>query len=166
MLNNVVIIVGLVSGIATIISFLIDKANLGGKYVHSIYVCVVTILASILAISASSSKIENDQLLAKIAKISSIEYESANVLNNAERSNDGQRRGFIFASLALLERHKNEVPDSYNLAKEFAIASGVLQNKQESGTERLYQGWRLEDAANAMESLLKCKGVRPTHLTK
>ena len=139
---------------ATIISFLIDKANIGGKYIHAAYVFVVTILASTLAISAASNKVENDALIAEIEKISSIEYEAAEVLNNSKRSTDGQQRGFIFASLALLERHKNEIPDSYELAKNFSVASGILENKQEGSIDRLYQGWRLTDAANAMESLL------------
>lgn len=154
MFNNLILIVGLVSGIATLISFLIDKANLGGKYIHATYVFCVTVLASVLVISVSASQSENEALAAKIKEISSIEYEAAEVLDNSKRSTNGQQRGFIFASLALLERHKNEVPDSYDLAKKFALASGLLENKQESGTERLYQGWRLDDASQAMESLL------------
>jgi len=152
--DNLILIVGLVSGIATLISFLIDKANIGGKYIHALYVFCVTVLASVLVISVSTSQSENEALAAKIEEISSIEYEAAQVLDNSKRSTDGQQRGFIFASLALLERHKSEVPNSYELAKKFALASGVLENKQENGTDRLYQGWRLDDASQAMESLL------------
>lgn len=154
MFDNLVLIVGLVSGIATLISFLIDKANLGGKYIHAVYVFCVSILVSVLVISISTSQSENEALVAKIEEISSIEYEATEVLSHAKRSTDGQQRGFIFASLALLERHKSDVPDSYELAKKFALASGVLENKQENGTDRLYQGWRLDDASQAMESLL------------
>lgn len=154
MFDNLVVIIGLVSGVATIISLLIDKANLGGKYIHAIYVFAVTILASTLTISVASSKAENEALVAEIKKISSIEYEATEILNNAKRATDGQQRGFILASLALLERHKSEVPDSYDIAKQFSVASGILQNKQESGTDRLYQGWRLTEASEAMESLL------------
>lgn len=110
--------------------------------------------SSVLVISVSASQLENKALVAKIEEISSIEYEAANVLDNSKRSTGGQQRGFIFASLSLLERHKSEVPDSYELAKNFALASGVLENKQENGPDRLYQGWRLNDASQAMESLL------------
>lgn len=35
------------------------------------------------------------------------------------------------------------------------MASGVIENKQEDSTERLHQSWRLDDASDAMESLLK-----------
>lgn len=152
--DNVVLIIGLISGVATIISFLIDKAKVGGKYIHALYVFVVTILASTLAISIASSKADNEALIVKIEEISSIEYEAANVLKHAKRFTDGEQRGFIIASLALLERHKNEVPDSYEIAKSFSVASGIIENKQETSTERLYQGWRLRDASEAMESLL------------
>ena len=59
MFDNLILIVGLVSGIATLISFLIDKANLGGKYIHAAYVFCVTVLASVLVISVSTSQLEN-----------------------------------------------------------------------------------------------------------
>jgi hypothetical protein len=149
-----IIIIGLVGGVASIISLLIDKANFGGKYIHAMYVFAVTILASTLVISVALSKTENAALIAEIKEISSIEYGAAKILNNTKRSTDGEKRGFILASLALLERYKSEVPDSYETAKQFSIASGILQNLQESSTERLYQGWRLRDASEAMESLL------------
>ncbi|MGI1999127.1 hypothetical protein [Shewanella frigidimarina] len=154
MFDSMVIVIGMVGGFASIVSLLIDKANLGGKYIHAVYVFAVTILASTLVISVASNKSENAVLVAEIKAISSIEYGAAKILNNAKRSTDGEQRGFILASLALLERHKSEVPDSYEAAKQFSIASGILQNLQESGTDRLYQGWRLRDASEAMESLL------------
>lgn len=154
-MDSLILMIGVVSGIATIISFLMEKANVRGKWVHAAYGFFVALLASVMVVSVSSSKHENEQLQEQIELITSIEYGAAAVLKNSPRSSDGERRGFIFASLAFLERHKEEVPDSYDLAKKFALASGVVENKQESGTERLYQGWKLTDAANAMHSLLK-----------
>ena len=47
------------------------------------------------------------------------------------------------------------MPDTYDMARTFAISSGLLENKQADGMERLYQGWALIDGADAMESLLK-----------
>ncbi|HHQ4564414.1 hypothetical protein [Aeromonas sp. R4-1] len=61
----------------------------------------------------------------------------------------------MFASLAMLEKFKNEQPDAYKMARDFAISSGVLDNQQEDSMKRLYQGWALRDGADAMESLLK-----------
>lgn len=49
----------------------------------------------------------------------------------------------MFASLAMLEKFKNEQPDAYKMARDFAISSGVLDNQQEDSMKRLYQGWAL-----------------------
>ena len=155
MFDNLVVVISLVSGIATIISFLINKAGFGNRFVHSAYVLVVTALSAVLALTAQEAKLEREYLKAHIELISSIEYEAAEVLNNTPRRTDGQQRGFIFAALSFLERHKDEVPDSYERATQFALASGVIENRQEDGMQRLYQSWRLSDASSAMESLLK-----------
>ena len=61
----------------------------------------------------------------------------------------------MFASLSFLESQKAGMPDTYDMARTIAISSGLLENKQADGMERLYQGWALIDGADAMESLLK-----------
>lgn len=154
MFNNAVVTIGLVSAVATLISLLIDKAGYGTRKYHAAYVFFVAILASFYTYDSTESETKNQALQAKIELITSIEYKAGQVLKNTARVTDGEKRGFVFATLAFLERNKDSVPDSYALARQFAIGSNVLENKQDDGPQRLYQTWRLNDAADAMESLL------------
>ncbi|KPG94606.1 hypothetical protein [Pseudomonas sp. RIT-PI-r] len=154
MYDNVIVTIGLVSGVATIISLLIDKAGYGTKKYHAAYVFFVAVLASFFSYDSLEAKAKNQELQARIELITTIEYRAGQVLDNTARTSEGEKRGFVFAALAFLERNKDSVPDSYALARQFAVASGVLENKQEGGVERLHQTWRLRDASDAMESLL------------
>ena len=154
MFDSMVVTVGLVSGIATVVSLLIDKAGYGTRKYHAAYVFFVVLLASFFTYDSMESKAKNKDLEAKIELITSIEYRASQVLKNTERSSEGEKRGFIFATLTFLERNKDAVPDTYSLARQFAVASGLVENVQDSGVERLYQTWRLKDASDAMESLL------------
>ena len=96
MFDSIVVIIGLVGGIASIVSFLIDKAGYGGKFVHAIYVFFVALLASFFVYESSETKAKNQALTQEIQLITSIEYEAAQILKNSNRSNDGSKRGFIF----------------------------------------------------------------------
>ncbi|WP_375056686.1 hypothetical protein [Zobellella sp. DQSA1] len=90
-----------------------------------------------------------------MAELKSIECQAGEIIKNSSRGNDGERRGFVIASIAMLERFKEEQPDAYSMAKEVAVFNGVLINEQEDGVKHLHRGRALTDGANAMEVLLK-----------
>lgn len=154
MFDNLIAVVGFASGIASLIGYLIDRAGFRSRWVHAFYTFVVVVAASTFMYQIAESKAQNAALGKRIEVITSIEYKASQVLKNAKQSTDGEKRGFILASLAFLERNKDAVPDSYALARQFALASGVLENKQDNGLDRLHQSWSLRDAADAMNSLL------------
>lgn len=154
-MEKLVLIISLISGTATIVSFLMEKAGLRGKWIHALYGFFIALVSSVLVASFSSFSAEHDILQSQISQLTSIQYQAATVVKHTPKSNDGERRGFMFASLAFLESHKEELPDTYKMAREFAIASGILENKQEDGLQRLYQEWSLQEGSDAMEALLK-----------
>lgn len=154
-MQSLVVIVGLISGAATIISFLMEKANVRGNWVHAAYGFFIALFASILALNFSSHATEKARLEHQISELKSIQVRAAKILQHTPRSDEAERRGFMFASLSFLEAHKAEMPDTYNMAREFAKSSGILANEQDDGMKRLYQSWALRDSADAMASLLK-----------
>ncbi|WP_297807344.1 hypothetical protein [uncultured Methylophaga sp.] len=154
-MEQLVLVIGLISGAATIISFLMEKAGVRGNWVHAAYGFFIALFASVLVANFASFSAEQEVLKKQITQLTSIQYQAAKILKYTPRNNDGERRGFMFAGLSFLESHKAELPDTYDMARQFSISSGILENKQEDGSERLYQGWALIDGANAMESLLK-----------
>lgn len=154
-MDSLVLVIGLVSGAATIISFLIERAGIRGKWIHAAYGLFIALFASVLVATHITSSAEHKALNERIAQLTAIQVQAARLLESAPRGNDGERRGFIFASLAFLEQHKSELPDTYEMARAFAVSSGVLENKQSDGMQRLYHGWAMEDGANAMSALLE-----------
>ena len=154
-MTQLILVVSLVSGVTTIISFLLEKANIRGAWVHAAYGFFIALFATVLVSVSFSHSSEKLMLEQEIVNLTSIQIQAANILLHTPKVGDGERRGFMFASLSFLESHKSKMPDTYEMARQFAVSSGVLENQQESGMDRLYQGWALEDGADAMESLLK-----------
>ncbi|MBU3823234.1 MAG: hypothetical protein H9917_00195 [Candidatus Oceanisphaera merdipullorum] len=154
-MNQLVLIIGLISGAATIISFLLEKANIRGNWIHAAYGFFIAVFASVLVANFTFFSSEKEALESQITRLTSIQFQAANILKHTPKSDNGERRGFMFASLSFLESHKAEMPDTYEMARQFSLASGALENQQEDGMLRLYQGWALIDGANAMESLLQ-----------
>ncbi|WP_044497635.1 hypothetical protein [Pseudomonas saudimassiliensis] len=154
-MDNLTITIGIIGGLASIISYLMQLAGVKSKLIHVSYALILVSITAFFIYDSASVEAKNKLLESQVAELKSIEYQAAKILKNSSRGNDGERRGFMLASLAMLEKFKGEQPDTYSMAKEFAIASGVLINEQEDGVKRLQQRWALTDGAHAMEALLK-----------
>lgn len=154
-MENLIITISIIGGLASIISYLMQVAGVKSKIMHVSYSLILVLITSFFIYDSASLETEKKLLESQVAELKSIEYQAAKILKNSSRGNDGERRGFMLASIAMLEKFKTEQPDTYSMAKEFAISSGVLINAQQDGMKRLYQGWALTDGANAMEALLK-----------
>lgn len=135
--------VGIAGSIASLITLFVAAPDWRSRVVHAIYVLIVTTLASAYVWHS-----------AQLAEYTEMEKQAQKILLSADLDTDGSTRGFILASLSFLEKNKQSFPDTYASAKQLAIASGVLESKQEDGMERLYQGWRLKDVGSAMKALL------------
>lgn len=154
-MQNLIITIGIIGSLASIISYLMQLAGVKSKLIHVSYVVFLVLVTSFFIHDSATIEAEKELLQVQVSELKSIEYQAAKILKNSPRVTEGEKRGFMFASLAMLEKFKNEQPDAYKMARDFAISSGVLDNQQEDSMKRLYQGWALRDGADAMESLLK-----------
>ncbi|UVN46227.1 hypothetical protein [Pseudomonas mosselii] len=154
MFDSAFLTLSIISCFASILSFFMASGSLGARIGRAFYVLFVAVVIAFFSYDQFESKEKNQKLQAQLDLITTIEYRAAQVLKNTPRSSDGEKRGFIFTSLIFLERNKDIVPDAYSLAREYAVASGVLMNEQEDGMKRFHQSLRLADASDAMESLL------------
>ncbi|MBK9288275.1 MAG: hypothetical protein IPN38_11480 [Flavobacteriales bacterium] len=105
---------------------------------HAIYGLIIAILAS-FAIRYQT----------QLSALTAIENE-ATALVRSGYSTSAEAQGFILASLSFLEKHKNELPDTYGRAVQLAESCGATVSARE------YQArMDLWDAADAMRSLLR-----------
>ena len=135
--------IGIAGSIASLITLFVAAPTWKSRVVHAIYVLVVTVLSGVYVAHESQLK-----------KYTALESQAQKILATADLSSDGSARGFILAALSFLEKHRLEFPDTYDSARKLALASGILESKQNDGMERLYQGWRLQDVGSAMQALL------------
>src|SRR5690554_4419485 len=122
-MNQLVLVVGLITGAATIISFLLEKAKTRGNRVHAAYGFFIALFASVLVASFTSHSSEKAALEEQITKLTNVQFQASNILKYTPRGDDGERRGFMFASLSFLESHKGEMPETYEMARQFALSS-------------------------------------------
>ncbi|TAJ10418.1 MAG: hypothetical protein EPO61_02980 [Nitrospirae bacterium] len=143
MLTNLIVAIGLVGSIASIIGILIAAPGWKSKTVHVSYGLLVTVLATGVF-----------SYQTQLSELTQIENQVERIVKSADLSTDGSQRGFMLASLAFLEKHKDRFPETFARAKSLCDNVGVTESKQESALERMYQGWRLTDGATAMKYLL------------
>lgn len=150
-MNYLLYFIGFAGGVASIFSYILqlkkDRSNVG----HFFY--VVFVFLFIIAVIHTASI--NNKYEKRIEQLLSVEHQANNILEHTKCGTEGEQRGFILTGLVFLEQFKEVIPDSYALAKESAISSGVLKYRKESATERLYEGWSLGDCSQAIESLIK-----------
>ena len=125
-------IIGAVSGVAGLAGLFIALPSAKSRIIHFIY------CAAIACISGSAifyySKYQ-----------SGLEFQrSAYELVESSANNDS--RGFMLATLALLERNKAEFPETYASAKQLCIEAGLTGKPASISTA---------DGARAMYSLLR-----------
>jgi hypothetical protein len=125
-------IIGAVSGVAGVAGLFIALPSTKSRIIHFVY------CAAIAGLSASAifyyGKYQSGQELQRSA------YE----LVESSASNDS--RGFMLATLALLERNKAEFPEMYTSAKQLCIEAGLTGKAASISTA---------DGARAMYSLLR-----------
>jgi hypothetical protein len=98
-MQNFVVIVGVVGSFASILSLLIPRDGMRGKLLHAAYVFVITCIASIAVFQER-----------QIASMRSIEQDATELISRADMMTP---EGFIQATLAFLEKHREEFPDAY-----------------------------------------------------
>ena len=66
-MSNLVVVIGLIGGAASIMSFLLERAGIRGGWFHAAYGLFIALFASILVVIASSHSVERAVLESRIA---------------------------------------------------------------------------------------------------
>lgn len=94
----------------------------------------------------------------------SIEHNASHILSTYSNLNDnGENRGFILTSFAFLEKYKDEIPETYEIAKTLVVDGlKITENSYGRGISAEYdEETRLEDGASTMKALLE--GMRKSN---
>lgn len=110
---DIIIVLGLVGSIASVVGVYLAAPNPRSRIIHAIYGFIFVVLSGYLVYyyqrDSEVEKLENG-----IERLfQSTQYGGQN------------ERGFMLASLALLEKHKDRFPDTYAAAKQLCVESGV-----------------------------------------
>jgi len=132
---DIIIVLGLVGSIASVVGVYLAAPNPRSRIIHAIYGFIFVLLSGYLVYYY-----ERDSEVAKLE--SGIER-----LFQSTQYGGQDERGFMLASLALLEKHKDRFPETFAAAKQLCIESGVTGEPK--GRLSVYDG------SHAMRTLLK-----------
>jgi hypothetical protein len=108
-LDNVVVTVGLVSGVLAILAFFLPTQGTRPRAWHAAYVLIATILTATVVTQAH-----------RLSRMESVSRAADQML--ADREMEYGYRGFVLASLAFLEKNRDLYPESYARAKELCTS--------------------------------------------
>ncbi len=120
---SIVLTLSILGSIASIIGLLLPAANWKTRGVHVLYGLAVVALSYALFQSQSSS----DEYSKKLARVQNIEATAKELSENMNRYTS---LGYIHASLAFLEKHKELYPDTYARAKAMCEQSDCTGSSQ------------------------------------
>jgi hypothetical protein len=131
---DIIIVLGIVGSIASVIGVYLAAPNPRSRFIHAIYGFLFVVLSGYLV-----------HYYQRDAEVASLEIGIERLFDSTKYSQND--RGFMLASLALLEKHKERFPETYSAAKQLCLESGVTGEPK--GKLSVYDG------AHAMHTLLK-----------
>jgi hypothetical protein len=146
--------IGIVGAVASLGSLLIAAPDWKSRAIHFFYTSVVVLVVALLSSMTFEIQSRLNETRAELTKRSSLEVQAQALLESFPRlRSTGEPRGIILSSLAFLEKYKQEIPDTYAIAK--GIAERVSDaNKPFFEGESEQQDY-LRDAATAMEQVIR-----------
>lgn len=140
---NLVTIIGIVGSVASVVALLLPATGWKARVVHVLYGLFISALATAVVVYQG-----------QLAEIRRVESQAGALIRGADLSTDGSSRGFMLASLAFLEKNKEQFPETFRRAVALCDNVGVTISAQDDAVVRLHQGWRLTDGAAAMRALV------------
>ena len=131
---DIIVVLGVVASIASIIGVYLAAPNPKSRIVHAIYGALFVVLSGYLV-----------HYYQRDAEVAKLENGIERLFQSTQYGQD--ERGFMLASLALLEKHKERFPDTYAAAKQLCVESGV------TGEPKAHLS--VYDGSHAMHTLLK-----------
>lgn len=131
---DIIIVLGVVGSIASLIGVYLAAPNPRSRAIHAIYGFLFVVLSGYLV-----------YYYQRDAEVASLEAGIERLFDSTQYGQN--ERGFMLASLALLEKHKERFPETYSAARQLCLESGVTGVPK--GRLSVYEG------AHAMNTLLR-----------
>ena len=151
------VIIAVVGTGASLCSLLIAQPNWKSKAVHVIYTGVLAFTVFAMTSYQSDLSTQLDASNAQIRKMQSISGQAAAILPSMKSYSldQGANRGKILKALAFLEKHRKEIPDTYETVRSLASNAGLTEDVQpyfEGGSE---QQDAIASAASAVTAIVE-----------
>lgn len=131
---DLIVVLGIVGSIASIIGVYLAAPNPSSRIIHAIYGFLFVVLSGYLV-----------HYYQRDAEVARLELGIERLFESTQYGKD--ERGFMLASLALLEKHKERFPETYSAARQLCVESGLTGEPK--GQLSVYDG------SHAMYTLLK-----------
>lgn len=131
---DIIIVLGVLGSVASLIGVYLAAPNPRSRIIHGIYGFLFVVLSGYLV-----------YYYQRDSEVASLEVGISRLFENTQYGQN--ERGFMLASLALLEKHKQRFPETYAAAKQLCIEAGLTGEPK--GRMDVYEG------AHAMNTLLR-----------
>lgn len=131
---DIIVVLGVVGSIASVIGVYLAAPNPRSRIIHAIYGFLFVVLSGYLV-----------HYYQRDAEVARLEGGIERLFENTKYGQD--ERGFMLASLALLEKHKERFPETYSAARQLCVEAGLTGEPK--GRLSVYDG------SHAMHTLLK-----------
>jgi len=133
---DLIVLIGIVGSIASVIGVAMALPTLRSRAVHAAYGLFITAL--------SASVVYYHQ---QAAEAKDFEIQAARLLDKTRFENDD--RAIMLATLAFLEKHKEEFPETYVAARDLCVSAGLV------GTAKADERLSTMDGSRAVRGLLE-----------
>ena len=110
--------------VASITSLFIAAPGKRSKLMHLAYAVCFTLLSGALFHYQQASESGERRM----KEMLDIQGQAKSILATVDRSSSGSASGFMLASLAFLEKHKDVLPDTYSRAWKLCESSGCVES--------------------------------------
>lgn len=126
------LLIGTVSACASLGSILLSKPNWKSKIIHVVYTAFICGLIFFMTSEMTEVSKELDEANDKIARLESIQRQAKSILGTIPTyaSDPGTNRGTVLKVLAFLEKHKDEIPDTYVTVQNLAEGVGLTERSK------------------------------------
>ncbi len=154
---NPIILISIIGSIASIVALLISAPGIKSKITHVVYALILTVVTSSSVFFIQDIENEKNQKEAELDRLNSFDNRVNIIADSYSTYGEvGDNRGFILTSLAFLEKNKETVPDTYEIAKELVVSGlKITESAPDDNDTEWDERKRMKDGADAMLSLLK-----------
>lgn len=146
-----VIVLGIVGSIASVIGLLIAAPTVKSRAVHILYALFITALsAGMVSYQQQASEAEQ-----RIVEMQKIEKEAEKLLSGYDFTTSGSMSGFVLASLSFLEKHREQLPDTYKRAVSLCENTGCFKAVNGDYSSSMEHFQNMQDASSAMKYLIQ-----------